>query len=1471
MRYHPTRSGTIGRAFVTHKKKKSRQSPSASSLTGSKSGKDGRNRLRKPRISFETPPHSTGDQQDQNHSQAKRFPIVGIGASAGGFEAFTKFLAAMPGDIGMAFVLVQQEDPDHASLIPDVLATYTSLPIETVSDHTPVENNHVYVIPPNANLTIKGGILQVTQPPQAPGLRNPIDNFFRSLSEDQGPCAICIILSGSGSDGISGLRAVKEHGGMSIVQAVETATFDSMPKCAILAGVVDHILTVDQMPGVLMAYAQYLHGLAEGKGLDSLRKEALNCVETICAHLKRQTGHDFHQYKTNTLSRRIRRRMQILHMNSASQYVERIREDPDETAQLFKDLLIGVTQFFRDPEAFSVFSRNIFPKITASKKPGESIRIWVPGCSTGEEAYSIAMLLYEHLNRNKINISAQIFATDIDEGALSIARSGCYPKKIADHMTADRLSQFFVKDGSFYRVVKAIRDMCNFSPHNLISDPPFCRMDVISCRNLLIYMDAKLHAQIFSVFHYSLHGKGYLFLGSSENAAGCSHLFRSVNKRHRIFQAKGELNPVAQNFPLRRPQELAQRLNVTPSHRPQETISQYFDRVVRQDYGPAAVLIDRESHVQYISGQTRKYLQLPSGSLNVNLLNMVTPDLRMKLRSAIAQTLKTRKEVIQENIRLSHEHGIQHLDVIVRPLTLTRDESELLMVIFRDQDGTPSRRKITSPRKTLSRDDKGVIRDLEHEITTLTQHLASTVDELELSNQDLVSSNEELLSVNEELQSTNEELQTSTEELQSVNEELGTINIQLESKVEELDQSKADIENFFRSTDIATVFLDKHLRIKKFTPAAQTLFRFLEIDVGRPISDLASFFQDSTLRADIEEVLRTSHSKEKERLFPHGSLTYLSRIIPYRTPENQVEGVVLTFVDITRLRQVENQVLQFSRQQAVIGAFGQFSLQEYDLQKVMDECVRQIVSVLPVEFAKVLELRPDGKSFLLRAGRGWKEGLVGHTVIGVEGDSQAGYTLSVNEPVIVTDLSQEKRFSGPSLLIDHHVVSGMSCIIRDREGNPHGVLGVHSSLKRKFSADDVQFLQTIAHILASAIHRKGVENQLQAVKDSLEVRVKDRTTELVQHQHRVRQLTSQLMLTEQRERRRIAMELHDDLGQLLVVGKMQVSQIEHAGLADSSSRIVRELEESLDSALTYTRDLISQLSPPVLYEFGLMKAIPWLAEKMTRFHLQVTVTSHPDDESLLFPESVSVLVYQVLRELLLNVVKHGQTHEACIEITRLSHELVGFEVMDRGCGFDPQPLRDTIAQSQKFGLLNVRERIEGIGGQVTILSKKGEGTRVQLTVPVSFTKAPLETSPFPALSVDSRLRQKEKGVSRVLLADDHAMFREGMRTLLETCPDIHVVGEAENGEQANSLAHSLQPDVVVMDINMPVMNGIEATRLIKQRLPVVYVIGLSMHSDQIVKKAFFDAGGDHYVTKGDSFDSFAELIRASQKGSLPTE
>lgn len=1362
----------------------------------------------------------------------------------------------------MGFVVIQHLSPDRESLVPDLLARKTSLPVHAAADETLVERDHIYVIPPNAQLTIEGGFLRVGRPKEIHGLRAPIDTFFNSLAHDQGPLAIGIILSGAGSDGAIGLRAIKEQGGLTIAQATETAQFDSMPKSAILTGLIDHILAVEDISEVLVQYAQYLYKLRNGKGLDKIRSEAINHLEEICSYLHRRTGHDFRQYKQNTMGRRVQRRMQILHIASPALYVKRLQKDPAEVDELFKELLIGVTQFFRDPEAFAYFSSTIVPKIVKSKKPGKSIRIWVPGCSTGEEAYSLAIIFYEYLHRENLNIPLQIFGTDIDERALTIARRGQYPERIGEDVPADHLSWLFEKDNSFCQVAKVIRDLCVFSFHNLINNPPFSRMDVISCRNLLIYMEGNLQSQILSLFHYSLNADGYLFLGASEHADEQSRLFRPVNKRYRVFQPKEVLHRAFPNFPIGGPKGTPS-VPHTPFLRPEQNrFTHTFDQLVRQEYGPSAVLIDKDCQVQYVSGQTRAYLQLPPGSLNVNVVNMVPRELRIPLRSGIFKAIKTGKEVVHANIGLAGNHDIHRVDIIVRPLFHGKEFPDLLMVVFRDRSpGRPPSEVL----KKSSKSNTHLIRELEQEIQTTREHLQMAMEDLETSNQELKSSNQELMSVNEELQSANEELQTSTEELQSINEELETVNAQLSAKVEDLDRANSDMETLFRTTDIATLFLNSDLCIQKYTPAAQQIFQFLDGDLGRPISQLSSFSLDKTLLTDIREVFRTSTSKEMIRLFGPDTRSYFSRITPYQNREGRFHGVVLTFVDITYLRTVEDQVLRFSQQQKMVAAYGQLALQERDLCKVMDNGVRQIAKTLSVEYVKVLELLPDGHSLLLRAGVGWKEGLVGHAVVSAHPDSQAGYTLEVNEPVIVTDLSRETRFTGPSLLIDHHVVSGMSCIIRDQEGNPYGVFGVHSSSRRTFENEDVEFLLAMANILASAIHRKQIETQLASMTESLERRVAERTHELVQHQTRLRQLSSDILLTEQRERRRIATELHDYLGQLLVVGKIKLSQLQQTNLSEPQAPLVKELEESVDEALQYTRDLIPQISPPILYEFGLMAALRWLAEKMVRYDLHVTVTSDLDDDALHFPESVSVILYQVIRELLLNVVKHGQTQAAGIKLTQPTPEFIGFEVTDSGCGFDLNPTHDARPDMDNFGLMNVQERVESLGGECEVHSTKGEGTRVFFKIPFSARKGDLEVDPLSAPLPSIQPLKIQPGHIRVLLADDHPIFREGLETLLNACPDIQVVGEAENGEQAVELVQTHQPDVVVMDINMPVMNGIEATRLIKARHPSIYVIGLSMHGDQIVTKNFAEAGGDEYVSKGDSFGSFAEVIRASQK------
>ncbi|GJL68610.1 MAG: hypothetical protein NPIRA06_12450 [Nitrospirales bacterium] len=1363
----------------------------------------------------------------------------------------------------MGFVVIQHLSPDRESLVPDLLARKTSLPVHAAADETLVEPDHIYIIPPNTQLTIEGGFLRVGRPREVHGLRAPIDTFFNSLAQDQGPLAIGIILSGAGSDGAIGLRAIKEKGGLTIAQAIETAQFDSMPKSAILTGLIDHILAVEDIARVLMQYAKYLYELRNGKGLDKLRLDALKYLEEICSYLHRRTGHDFRQYKRNTMGRRVQRRMQILHIVSPALYVKRLQEDQPEVDELFKELLIGVTQFFRDPEAFAYFSSTIVPKIVKSKKQGESIRIWVPGCSTGEEAYSLAIIFYEYLHRENLSIPLQLFGTDIDERALAIARRGQYPARIDEDLPGHHLFWFFEKDNSFCQVAKIVRDFCVFSFHNLINNPPFSRMDVISCRNLLIYMEGNLQNQILSLFHYSLNPEGYLFLGASEHADEQSRLFRPVNKRYRVFQPKEVVRRAFPNFPVRGPKG-APPVPQTGFFQPgPNQFTHTFDQLVRQEYGPSAVLIDKDCQVQYVSGQTRAYLQLPPGSLNVNVVNMVPRELRIPLRSGIFKAIKTGREVVHANIGLAVNHDIHHVDVIVRPLFHDKESSDLLMVVFRDH--SPDRRP-SEVRKKSSKNHSHLIRELEQEIQTTREHLQMAMEDLETSNQELKSSNQELMSVNEELQSANEELQTSTEELQSINEELETVNAQLSGKVEELDRVNSDMENLFRTTDIATLFLDAELCIQKYTPAAQKLFQFLDTDLGRSITQLSSFSQDKTLMGDIREVLRTSQPKERTGRFSHDMRTFFSRMTPYQTSHNEGEGVVLTFVDITPLRNVEDQLLHFSQQQKMVAGFAQLALQERDVQRVMDACVKILDQTLPIDMAKVLELLPGGQSLLLRAGVGWKEGLVGHAVVGTERNSQAGYTLISQKPVVVEDLSRENRFSGPSLLIDHQVVSGMSCIIRDQEGNPHGVLGVHTSSRREFQEKEVEFLQAMANILASAIHRKNIETQLQSMTESLERRVDERTQDLVQHQQRCRQLSLDLILTEHRERRRIATELHDYLGQLLVVAKIKVGQLQQADLSSQQAPLVREMEESLDEALQYTRDLIPQISPPILYEFGFMAALRWLAEKMVRYDLHVTVTSHLENHELNISESVSIILYQVIRELLLNVKKHAQTQEASIVINQGS-DFIDIEVADPGCGFDLSSVSHTPFQFEKFGLLNVQERVESLGGECKVFSAMGEGTRVRIKVPFSLRDADLEPiRPFsPPMGEQALIPGKMKESIRVVLADDHPIFREGLGTMLNACHDIQVVGEAENGEQAIELVQAFHPDVVVMDINMPVMNGIEATRLIKANHPSVYIIGLSMHGDQIVTTRFAEAGGDEYVSKGDSFGSFAEIIRSSQK------
>lgn len=845
-------------------------------------------------------------------------PVVGVGASAGGLEALQQLLGQMPPDPGAAIVVVSHLDPHHPSMLPELLGRATSLPVEQAADGVRVQPDRVYVIAPNMALTIKHGVLSAAS--LVPPGHAMIDLFFSSLAEDLGPAAVCIVLSGTGSDGTRGVQAIKEHGGMTMAQSADSAAYDSMPRSAIALGMVDFELPPEAMPARIVDYlARVRRALPAGAPPVGGEEELELPVEEdkllrVCALLQRRTGHDFSGYKRTTLVRRTQRRMTVLGVGSLAEYLELIDHTPGELDRLFRDLLIGVTHFFRDPEAFEVMGREIIPLIVAARRSDDPVRVWVPGCSTGEEAYSLAILFRETAQVDGIPV--KIFATDIDERALEAARTGRYPSSIAEHVSPERLDRFFLQQGELFQIRKEIREMCVFSAHNLITDPPFSRLDLISCRNLLIYLENEPQRRIFPLFHYALRPSGYLLLGPSENVTAAPMLFSTVDAKRRIFQRKDVLVPVA--FPVGGEYRSDLR-QIKPS--PEGDLSakdagltRVLERVLLSAYAPPAVVVNAEGDILFVSGRTRKFLELAPGMAGVNVLDMVRKDLRPHLHAVLHEAKGGREERTYRGLSLEQDGGAQQLDVSVRPLHELRPGADLYAIVFREV-GPALTREQAEAEGFAPREDGALAEALERELRTTKEQLQTTVEELEVSNEEMKSTNEELLSTNEELQSANEELQTSKEELQAINEELQTVNAELTRKVDDLDKANNDLHNLFASTRIPTVFLDRNLKIKKFSPDATELFRLIESDVGRPVTDIAPAFADPDLLGDIREVLRTTSPSERQVRRLDRDVWYLRRIQPYQSLEEAVEGVVISFVDISALKSAQDRVISIAAEQ----------------------------------------------------------------------------------------------------------------------------------------------------------------------------------------------------------------------------------------------------------------------------------------------------------------------------------------------------------------------------------------------------------------------------------------------------------------------------------------------------------------------------------------------------------------------------
>jgi two-component system CheB/CheR fusion protein len=843
--------------------------------------------------------------KNQQNSNSLSFPIVGIGASAGGLEALEQFFANVPVNCGIAFVVIQHLDPDHVGIMPELLQRITAMKVLQATDHLRVNENHVYVIPPNKSMSILNGYLHLFEPTEVRGLRLPIDIFFRALADDQHEKSIGIILSGMGSDGSLGLRAIKEKNGIVLVQEPLTAKFNGMPNSAIAACPVDILAAANELPAKLIAILKHSPVNIEKPVADEKNKSNL---EKIVILLRTQTGHDFSFYKKNTLFRRIERRMAVHQIDKIVTYVRFLQENPKELDILFKELLIGVTNFFRDAAVWEMLKESVLPDLFDKLPNGHVFRVWITGCSTGEEAYSFAIIFkeaYEKVKHGK-NLSLQIFASDIDRDAIEMARKGIFMSNIIADVSPERINRFFTVNETNYSINTSVREMIVFAPHDVIKDPPFTKLDFLLCRNLLIYMETELQKKLMNLFHYSLNAGGIMLLGSAENVTSQERLFSAIDSKLKFYKRSVtplEIQPI--DFPssfshsVKRSQE-----DISPA-KVAHNIQTFADQLLLQHFAPASVLINQEGDILYITGRTGKYLEPAAGKANMNIYAMAREGLRNELPGAIRKAKLNYKPVILRNIKIGSNGGTQFVDVTFQSTEKPDTFKGTIMIVFSDVTLIPKPLVIKSKRGIQT--PNICEQESEIELQRTLEELQSTREEMQTSQEELKSTNEELQSTNEELQSTNEELTTSKEEMQSLNEELQTVNIELQSKVSEFIEANNDMKNLLNSTDIATLFLDKELNIRRFTTQITKLIQLRQSDIGRPFTDMVSDLQYPKIADNAKEVLRTLIYKETD-ISTNDQRWFTVRIMPYRTLDDKIEGLVITFIDITIAKKLEGEL-----------------------------------------------------------------------------------------------------------------------------------------------------------------------------------------------------------------------------------------------------------------------------------------------------------------------------------------------------------------------------------------------------------------------------------------------------------------------------------------------------------------------------------------------------------------------------------
>ncbi len=1203
---------------------------------------------------------------DENDSGHEPVGIVGVGGSAGSLQPMIDLIQKMPDDSGIAFVIVHHADASSRSQLPEILERHTTMSVTTADDNLCLQPNTVYVVPGHMYVTVQNDSIGIAKSGRD-GAFDVIDFFFRSLAESRADGAIGVLLSGTGSDGAQGLREIRTAGGLSIAQDPGEASYPSMPESAIRTGFVDRVLEVSQMPHVIVAYCNYKQVADPEKSRERQeREEDQGTIEAIVSFLQNEHQADFRYYKRSTVERRIRRRMGVCQIDDMRAYHRHLQADPEEGKQLARDMLIGVTSFFRDPKAFEELRENVIKPIVESKKQDEPVRIWVPGAATGEEAYSIAILVRDVMVELGKSLEVKIFASDVDPDAMHFAREGIYPDTIRADVPDEYLESYFNKRDHSYQVSERLRDDLVFATHNMLSDPPFSHLDLISCRNVLIYIQSEMQETVYRVFGFALKAGGYLFLGRSDAVSDTHDLFTQLDGEGRILRRTDAEQKVI-DLPTR-----ARVRGIEPTRRSRLGVPDELTRlnqdVLLAHFSAAVVLTDENGKVQHFFGPTSKYLQHPTGHATLNVFDMAPEALGTRLRTAMRHALDEDEQATLDDVRINDDGKGLSADITVIPMRRRENETHLVAFIFE----SPWRRQALAAGQKegeTQEGDKRRGRQLETDLEATRQDLQATIGELERANQDLVTANEEIMSMNEELQSANEELETSKEELQSVNEELTTVNQQLSEKVGQLTQTNADLENLLKAADIMAIFLSKDLTIRRFSPAATRLLNLITTDVGRPISHISHNLQDLDLPPKAQHVLDTGERIEEEVRDTEGNW-YIMRIHPYSKEEN-VEGVVINFSNVTRVKQAEE--------------------------------------------------------------------------------------------------------------------------VADRRSA------------------------------------------------------------------KLRDLARQITETEQAERHRVAGLIHDEIQQMLAGAKLKVKSLASLGEKPETEKAVGDAVDLLEDATDTARTLTRHLSPPVLRDAGFIAAMNWLAAECNRLH-ELDVDVQVDNRTEPGSTTLALFLVDATREFLFNVAKHAETDHAELRLTR-EDGMVRITVCDEGKGFDACELEER-GDDLGFGLVGIARRAELLGGELDLESVPGGGCRATLAVPAEvFDRKNAPPQSLRDYETKAREANGDGEPLRVLIVDDHEMMRDGLAQMLAPTEGLEIVGRAADGEEGVKMADGLAPDVILMDIGMEPMNGIEAARIIKEQHPEIRIIGLSVHEEGELSQEILDAGAEAFLTKGAPLEELVAAVR----------